>query len=81
MKFFLTLGAAGGFCLAFFSSLHADNPAAFALRDGAIGCLVGAALLRFFHAMLFSSIRHHLQSQNAAAAARRLQSEQSGGAA
>ncbi len=60
MKFFLTLGGFLGFTLALAASLHAGNEPAFALRDGAIGCLVGAFILRLMHAVLLSSIRTHI---------------------
>lgn len=76
MKFFLTLGAAGGFGLAFVSSLHAGNEVAFALRDGAIGLAIGAVLLRFLHSVLFSSLVAHVSAQKAEAEARRLQSDE-----
>jgi hypothetical protein len=49
MKFFLSLGGSIGFLGAFFSSLHAGNQLGFALRDGAVGCLLGSLLLRGFH--------------------------------
>lgn len=54
MKFFLALGGSIGFLGTFFSSLHAGSEIGFALRDGAVGCLLGALLMRGFrHVVVF----------------------------
>ncbi len=66
MRFFITIGGCSGFALAFVSSLHAGNAAADALRDAAIGCLVGAALFRAAHWAFLSSIHSHLRERAAA---------------
>jgi hypothetical protein len=57
MKFFILLGGSLGFLAAFSSALHAGSEIGFALRDGAIGCLCGALLLRGFHFVMMSCIR------------------------
>lgn len=45
-RFYLTLGGFIGFTLAFFGGLFAGNDSVTALRDGAIGTLVGFFLAR-----------------------------------
>ena len=65
MKYFLLLGGFCGFVLAFIASWHAGNAPGFALRDAAIGCLVGAFLWRGLHAVLMKSLRSHLAAQAA----------------
>ena len=57
MKFFLSLGGSIGFLGAFFSSLHAGSGIGFALRDGAVGCFVGALLMRGFHHVMIFCIK------------------------
>ena len=66
MRFFITIGGCAGFALAFASSLHAGNAPAFALRDGGIGCLAGAFLLRAAHWAFFISLHGHLRERAAA---------------
>ena len=66
MRFFITIGGCAGFALAFASSLHAGNSPAFALRDGGIGCLVGAVLLRAAHWAYFTSLHAHVAERAAA---------------
>jgi hypothetical protein len=63
MKFFLSLGGSIGFFAAFFSALHAGSEIGFALRDGAIGCLAGALLMRGFHYIMILCIRSLVQEQ------------------
>jgi len=58
MKFFLTLGGSIGFLGAFFSALHGGTALGFALQDGAIGCLVGAFLMRGFHRVIILCLRN-----------------------
>ena len=57
MKHFQLIGGFCGFVLAFGGSLTAGNEVAIALRDGAIGCLCGALLLRAFHSVLAWSVQ------------------------
>lgn len=66
MRFFITIGGCAGFALTFASSLHAGNAPAFALRDGGIGCLAGAVLLRLAHWAFFTSLHSHLRERAAA---------------
>ncbi|MCE9612530.1 MAG: hypothetical protein K8R23_20205 [Chthoniobacter sp.] len=60
MKFFLLIGGFCGFALTFAASLHAENEVSFALRDGAMGCLGGALILRGFHFVVLQTIRDHI---------------------
>lgn len=64
MKFFLLLGGTAGFLLAFSSGLMAGNEISIALRDGAIGCLAGALLMKGFHS-IFMMCLHDLAAQQA----------------
>jgi hypothetical protein len=57
MKYFQLIGGFCGFILAFASSISAGNEVAIALRDGAVGCVCGALMLRGFHAALAWSVR------------------------
>jgi hypothetical protein len=57
MKHFQLIGGFTGFLLAMCGSLSAGNEVAISLRDGAVGCLCGALLLRGFHAVLSWSVR------------------------
>lgn len=57
MKYFQLIGGFCGFVLAFCSSLSAGNEIAIALRDGAVGCVCGAVLLRGFHSVLSWSVQ------------------------
>jgi hypothetical protein len=57
MKFFLLLGGTAGFLLAFSSGLMAGNEISIALRDGAIGCLAGAFLMKGFHGIFMMCLR------------------------
>ena len=65
MRFFITIGGASGFALALASSLHAGNAPAFAVHDGAIGCLVGAFLFQFGHRAYHSSLMTFLDQRAA----------------
>jgi hypothetical protein len=67
MKFFLSLGGSIGFLGSFFSALHGGAEVGFAIRDGAIGCLVGAFLFRGFHYVMFFCIKRLVQEQSAQA--------------
>jgi hypothetical protein len=66
MKFFLSLGGSIGFLAAFFSALHAGSEIGFALRDGAIGCLAGAFLMRGFHYVMIFCLRSLVREQKGA---------------
>ena len=63
MRFFITIGGASGFALALASSLHAGNAPAFALHDGAIGCLFAAFLFQFGHRAYHSSLMTYLDQR------------------
>lgn len=63
MKFFLLSGGFAGFVLAYVSSWNAGNSAAQALRDGVVGCLAGALLLRGLHVILMMTLRSHVAQQ------------------
>jgi hypothetical protein len=72
MKHFQLIGGFCGFVLAFGGSLCAGNEIAIALRDGSVGCICGALLLRGFHAVLAWSVqdfamertRHRVEAKN-----------------
>jgi hypothetical protein len=63
MKFFLSLGGSIGFLGVFFSALHAGNEVGFALRDGAIGCLLGAFLMRGFHRVMIFCVKSLVEEE------------------
>jgi hypothetical protein len=72
MKFFLLLGGFIGFVLAYSASWNAGNTPAQSLTTAAIGCLVGAVLLRGLHTIFFITVRNHIireASRTTAAAA------------
>lgn len=56
-QFFVTVGGFLGFSLAFFSGLQAGNDIAIVLRDGSIGCLVGAVFARGLLHVIVESLR------------------------
>lgn len=60
MKYFLLLGGFAGFALVLGASLYAGNRPALALRDAAVGCLIGAALFRVLHAAFLAGFRARL---------------------
>ena len=65
MKFVFLLGGLAGFLVAagtdFFSGRAADR----ILFDGAVGCLVGALLFRWFWTVLVSGLRQTLLNRQA----------------
>ena len=63
MRFFITIGGATGFALALASSLHASHAPAYALRDGAVGCIVGALLFRIVHRAFLTSLLTYLDAR------------------
>lgn len=56
MKFFLLIGGGCGFLLGFSSGLFAGNEIMIAVRDGAVGCTVGALLMKGFSAVFIMSL-------------------------
>lgn len=74
MKFFLLLGGTAGFLLAFSSGLLAGNEVSIALRDGAIGCLAGALLMKGFHTVFIMCL-HDMVAQKARASATNIDNE------
>jgi hypothetical protein len=56
MKYFLLIGGGCGFLLAFGSGLFAGNEITTVLRDGTVGCMVGALLMRGFSGAFTSSL-------------------------
>ncbi len=68
MKFFLLMGGTAGFLLAFAGGLMAGNEISIALREGALGCVVGAILMKGFHAV-FMMCLHDLAAQQTGARA------------
>jgi hypothetical protein len=57
MKHFQLIGGFIGFVLAAASSLWAGNEIAIALRDGSVGCIAGAIMMRMFHHVVAWSVR------------------------
>jgi hypothetical protein len=57
MKFFLLIGGVCGFLLSFCAGLLAGNEIMIALRDGAVGCMAGALLMRGFSAVFLMAIK------------------------
>jgi hypothetical protein len=57
MKFFLLIGGICGFLLSFGASLLAGNEIMIALRDGAIGCMAGALMMRGFSSVFLMAIK------------------------
>lgn len=57
MKFFLLIGGGCGFLLAFIGGLLAGKEILIVVRDGTIGCIVGALLMKGFAAIYFMSVK------------------------
>ena len=57
MKYFLVMGGFAGFAAVLVASLYSGNHPATALRDASIGCLVGGALFRMFHAAYIAGVK------------------------
>lgn len=64
MKYFLLQGGFWGFFLVLVSSFYVGNPPALALRDAAIGCIVGALLFRVLHASFAAGMRSVVSDRN-----------------
>jgi hypothetical protein len=69
MKFVFLLGGVAGFILAAGTDFLADRSADRMLLDGAVGCLAGAILFRWFWTVLVRSIRETILARHAAASA------------
>jgi hypothetical protein len=57
MKFFLLIGGACGFLLSFGAGLLVGNDLLIALRNGAIGGMAGALLMRGFFEVYFAAVK------------------------
>lgn len=69
MKFIFLAGGLAGFFAAGGASLWAGHEADRALFDGAVGCLAGALLFRWFWTVLVRGIRETILSRHPAAPA------------
>ncbi|NBV86270.1 MAG: hypothetical protein EBS01_08430 [Verrucomicrobia bacterium] len=57
MKYFLLIGGFLGFAAVLIASYSAGNRPAIALRDAAIGCMVGGLLFRMLHAAYLAGLK------------------------
>jgi hypothetical protein len=69
MKFIFLIGGIAGFLLAAATSYATDKAADRILLDGAVGCLAGALLFRWFWTVLVRGIRETILNRHAAATA------------
>ena len=69
MKFVFIAGGFAGFLFTATASYWAGHAPDRILFDGAVGCLVGALLFRWFWTVLVRSIRETIIARHAAAAA------------
>jgi hypothetical protein len=69
MRFIFLAGGFAGFLLAALASFWAGHQADRVLLDGAVGCLAGALLFRWFWTVLVRGIRETILARNAASAA------------
>lgn len=69
MKFVFLTGGFAGFLIAAAGSLWAGHQADRVFFDGAVGCLAGALLFRWFWTVLLRGIRDSLISRRASAPA------------
>lgn len=69
MKFVFLLGGFAGFIVTAAASTLADHPSDRVLLDGAVGCLCGALLFRWFWTVLVRGIRETILQRHAAATA------------
>jgi hypothetical protein len=69
MKFVFLAGGFAGFLTTAGASLWAGHEPDRILLDGAVGCLVGALLFRWFWTILVRGIRETIHIRNAAATA------------
>ncbi len=70
MKFVFLAGGAFGFALASLTGWLSDHSARRIFLDGAVGCLTGALLFRWFWTQLVRGIRETILARHAAAAAK-----------
>ena len=69
MKFVFLTGGCAGFVFTASASYWAGHEPDRILFDGAVGCLVGALLFRWFWTVLVRGIRETIMARGAAAAA------------
>ncbi len=69
MRFVFLAGGAAGFVLATVTGFLADRSPSRILLDGALGCLAGALLFRWFWTVLVRGIRETILTRHAAATA------------
>ena len=69
MKFIFFTGGFAGFALTTITGLLADREPDLVLRDGAIGCLVGAFVFRWFWGILVKALTEMVEAKRAAAEA------------
>ena len=69
MKFIFLTGGCAGFVTAAAGSFWAGHESDRVLLDGAVGCLAGALLFRWFWTVLVRGIRETILARHAAAAA------------
>lgn len=69
MRFIFLLGGVAGFLLAALTGYLSDHSADRVLLDGAVGCLAGALLFRWFWTVLVRGIRETILIRSAKAAA------------
>jgi hypothetical protein len=69
MKFVFLLGGIAGFLVGAGTDFFSDRAPERILFDGAVGCLVGALLFRWFWTVLVHGIRETLLNRHAAATA------------
>jgi hypothetical protein len=69
MKFVFLAGGLAGFLLAATTGYLSDHSADRVLLDGAVGCLAGALLFRWFWTVLVRGIRETILSRQPAPAA------------
>jgi hypothetical protein len=69
MKFIFLAGGFAGFVLTTLAGLLAGRAPDLVLRDGAIGCLVGALLFRWFWSVFVNALTEAVTAKRAAAAA------------
>jgi hypothetical protein len=69
MKFVFLTGGFAGFLIAAAASLWAGHPPDRIFFDGAVGCLAGALLFRWFWTVLLRGVRDALSARRAPAPA------------
>lgn len=69
MRYVFLLGGACGFCLAAGTSFAMERAADRVFLDGAVGCLAGALLFRWFWNVLLAGLRETMQARHRALAA------------